>query len=107
MKRIYLAIVMLTLAALACGAPVTAAVGNTPEAKAPDHIVTANKMVVCNTGGVGLTIRSAAGTEFDRLDELQDGESVELIGVAVVNIRMEMWQEVKGGWVNAQYLCVE
>ena len=105
MKRIYLAIAVLPLAALACGAPVTAAVGNTPEAKAPDHIVTANKMVVCNTGGVGLTIRSAAGTEFNRGGELQDGDAVETIGVAVVNSRMELWQEVKGGWVRTLYIC--
>ena len=104
MKRIYIVITVLTLAALACGATATPT-ANTPEAKAPNHIVTSNKMVVCNTGGVGLTIRSAAGTEFNRVGELQDGDAVETIGVAVVNSRMELWQEVKGGWARTLYLC--
>jgi len=94
MKRLLiLSVVSLTI--LACGiAP--AAIYATPQPT--DATVTI--MTVCNTGGLGLVLRSGPSTEYEPKGELPDGTAVTLLEPVTAE-----FVAVVGGYVSAEYLC--
>ena len=108
MKR-YTLLVALLVASLACASTAIPA--------APAELPTGNKMiimpavmsapvptvsmVVCHSGG--LNLRTGAGTNYPAVDVLADGEIVEIIRDP--EAEKIGWRHVKGGYVNARYLC--
>ena len=97
-----LVIAVLVLSILACGAQPTPAPKSSTVPAAP---TSAESVVVCNTGGLGLTIRAGMGTEFDRLGEYQDGDTLPFSEYTVA-ADMSLWMKAGGGYVNAAFLCV-
>ena len=113
-----LSVICLTLSALACGMPVTAAmiypsVGSAPVPVNMDTVIntpmsTGVNMVVCNSGG-WLNIRPEAGDLSISNGELAEGESVTVRMPYTVTEEMGLWGELVDGrgWINVGYLCEE
>jgi uncharacterized protein YgiM (DUF1202 family) len=58
-------------------------------------------MVVCHSGG--LNLRTGAGMNYPAVDVLADGTIVEIIRDP--EVEKIGWRHIKGGYVNARYLC--
>jgi uncharacterized protein YgiM (DUF1202 family) len=58
-------------------------------------------MVVCHSGG--LNLRTGAGMNYPAVDVLADGTIVEIIRDP--EVEKIGWRHIKGGYVNAGYLC--
>ena len=110
MKRLILFIALVSLTILACGVQPAPTAPHAPapqpkDAPTQDHVW----LVVCNTGGLGLVLRSEPGTQFDALGELQDGEIVRAFGDALkvedTSGAVSWWYEIDNGYVSALYLC--
>jgi hypothetical protein len=113
MKRLTLFVISLTLAVIACGAPVSLPANSDvlPTAVTKDtHINTEPStdvnMTVCNSGG-WLNIRPAAGDLSTSNGELVEGESVTVRMPFTVMDDMGAWIELADGrgWVNFGFLC--
>ena len=113
-----LSVICISLAVMACGAPVGSLtlleksdVLPTTESVNKDTVINTEvstdvNMTVCNSGG--LNVRPAPGDLSASIRQLTDGESVTVRKPATIIDDMGMWYElVDGGWVNARYLCEE
>ena len=108
-----LAVTILVLGVIACGAPVGSLSLSEnsevlPTAVTKDtHITTqpsTAQMTVCNSGG--LNVRYAPGDLSASIRQLKDGETVTVKLPAIVVEDMGLWYELAdGGFVNARFLC--
>jgi len=111
MNRLIYAVILLSLAIIACQAQVQ------PAAKLADHIVTDNKMVnptpttstrhalVCMAGT--LNFRNGAGTDQPVIASHPDGYAVDVLAGEKVTDDGAVWRETSEGWANQRFLCME
>jgi len=103
--KIKLAILILILVSIACSnqpAP-------TPAPKSGVEPTVSTTREVCNTGGLGLTIRSGAGTQFLPVDgaikEYYDGQMIEVLEIIETADTEYTWLLTPDGYVSSAYTC--
>lgn len=104
--KIYLTVVLLILASLAC--TTQAALPTLAKMAQPAPILTPApvQFEVCGTDpAFGLNVRTGAGMGFETIGLLHNGEIVTVTGIGVVTDDTALWLPIKGGWVNNRYLC--
>lgn len=106
-KRLILSVICISLSVIACGMPTAAMVypslGSAPVPDTQINTETSTEATARACGSVW--IRSGAGMEYEAVSHAIKDDTLYLTGLYKEATDGGKWMEVKGGWVNARYLC--